>query len=207
MSAEDFKEAWQSETSESRVMIDAEVLLAEVQRKQRQFDAVIFWRDFREVGVCLLMIPVWLYLGIRLPILWTWFLMIPVLLWIAGFMLVDRRRQVRRRPKPGEPLRQVVASSLAEVEHQIRLLRNVHWWYLLPIALPILAFVGQGAWQERAGGWFTALVFLITAGAVAGTFAAIYWANQYAVRTGLEPRRRELEVLLTTLNDETPDAG
>ena len=50
-------------------------------------------------------------------------------------------------------------------------------------------------------------VFLITAGAVAGTFAAIYWANQYAVRTGLEPRRRELEVLLTTLNDETPDAG
>ena len=76
------------------------------------------------------------------------------MLGIAGFMLADRVRHKRRPPVPSEPLRQCVESSLAEVEHQIWLLRNVLWWYLLPLALSASAF----HWPSRLAGTVGRLV-------------------------------------------------
>ena len=124
MDPDDFKQAWQTQSSQTRLTIDAELLLKEVRRNQRYFTATIFWRDVREVGVGLLMVPLWLYLGVKHSLPWTWYLMVPALLWVAGYMLADRMRHKRQPPEPGEPLRQRVESSLAQVEHQIWLLRN-----------------------------------------------------------------------------------
>jgi hypothetical protein len=207
MDPDNVKQAWQAQTSQTRLTMDAEQLLNEVRRKQQRFTATIFWRDVREVGTCLLLLPLWLYLGVKHSLSWTWYLTVPALLWIGGYMLADRMRHKRQSPEPGEPLRQCAERSLAQVEHQIGLLRNVLWWYLLPLALSFLAFIGQGAWQERSGGWWTALAIseVVTIGGI--VFAGIYWVNQYAVRAGLEPRRRELEALLRTLEDETPGAS
>ena len=83
------------------------------------------WRDVREVGTSLVMVPVWLALGIGLSLPWTWYLTVPAMLWIAGFMLVDRKRHPRQASEPGEPLLIGANKSLAQVEHQIWLLRNV----------------------------------------------------------------------------------
>ena len=158
MNPDNLKQAWQTQSSQTRLTIDAELLLEEVRRNQQYFAATIFWRDVREVGTALLLVPVWLYLGVKFSLPWTWYLTVPVLVWVAGYMLADRMRHRRQPPEPGEPLRQHVESSLAQVEHQIWLLRNVLWWYLLPLALSILAFFGQVTWQVRSGGWLTALV-------------------------------------------------
>jgi hypothetical protein len=207
MDPDNFKQAWKTQSSRTRLTIDAEVLLKEVRRNQQHFIAMIFWRDVREVGTCLLFAPLWLYLGVRLSLPWTWYLAVPALLWVAGFMVVDRTRHKRQPPEPSEPLRQRVESSLAQVEHQIWLLQKVLWWYLLPLALSPLAFSCQVAWQERAGGWLTALVVSVVVALVAIVFAGVYWLNQFAVRSELEPRRRELETLLMSLEDETADAS
>src|SRR3954465_8677894 len=147
MDPDKLKQAWQTQTSQTRLTIDAELLVKEVRRNQQHFPATIFWRDVREVGISLLMVPLWVYLGIRQSSPWTWYLTVPALLWIAGYMLADRLRHKRQPEESGEPLRQHVASSLAQVEHQIWLLRNVFWWYLLPLALSLLAFLSQVAWQ------------------------------------------------------------
>jgi len=207
MDPDTFKQAWQTQSSQTCLTFDAELLLKEVRRKERCFAAKIFWRDFREVGTSLLLVPLWLYLGAKQSSPWTWYLTVPVLLWIAGYMLTDRMRHKRRLSEPGEPLRQGVESSLAQVEHQILLLRNVHWWGLLPLALSGLAFFGQGAWQERSGGWWTAIAVSEAVAILLIVLAGIYWLNQYSVRTELEPRRRELETLLMSLEDETPGAS
>jgi hypothetical protein len=207
MNPDDFKQAWQRQSSRARLMIDAELLLKEVRRNELYFTATIFWRDVREVGISLLMVPLWLYLGVKHSSPWTWYLAVPALLWIAGYMLADRMRHKRQPPEPGEPLRRRVESSLAQVEHQIGLLRNILWWYLLPLALAGLAFFGQVAWQERSGGWWTALAVSEVVAFGGLVLAGIYWLNQYAVRSELEPRRRELETLLMSLKDETPDAS
>ena len=92
----------------------------------------------------------------------------------------------------------------AQVDHQIWLLSNVFWWYLLPLALPMFAFFAQGAWENRAGGWLMVLTLALVTGIVGAVFAFIYWLNRTAVRSGLTPRRRELETLLRALEDEPP---
>jgi hypothetical protein len=207
MDPDNLKQAWQTQTAQTRLTIDAELLVKEVRRNQQYFAATIFWRDFREVGISLLMVPLWIFLGIRQSSPWTWYLTVPALLWIAGYMLADRMRHKRQPAGTGEPLRQHVESSLAQVEHQIWLLRNVFWWYLLPLALSLLAFISQLAWQLRSGGWRTAFAVVGAVALIALVFAGIYWLNQYAVRAALEPRRQELETLLMSLADEMPDAS
>jgi magnesium-transporting ATPase (P-type) len=207
MNPDEFEQAWKTQTSQARLTIEPELLLEEVRRNERCFAATIFWRDVREVGACLLVVAFWIYLGVKQSSPWTWYLTVPALLWIAGFMLADRMRHKRQPPEPDEPLRQRVETSLAQVEHQIWLLRNVFWWYLLPIALSLLAFFGQSAWQERAGGWWTALAVSMVVAIGVIVLGGVYWLNQYAIRSELEPRRRELETLLTSLQDETPAAS
>jgi len=211
MNTDSLKEAWRTQTSQTRLTIDADLLLKEVRRNQKSFDAKIFWRDLREVGVCLLMVPAWFYLGAQHSLPWTWYLMVPAMLWIAGFMLVDRRRHGPHRPEPGKPLSQRVESSLAQVEHQIWLLRNVLWWYLLPPGLPMLAFFGQVGWLARDCGW---MIVPVVAGMVAVAvliLAGVYWLNQRAIRVELDPRRQELQALLASLrgNGEAglPESG
>jgi hypothetical protein len=200
MNPDDFKRAWQAQTSHSQLKVDAELLLQELRRNHRSMTATIFWRDVREVGVSLLLVPLWLYLGAALSLPWGWYLTVPVLLWIAGFMLADRKRCQRQHLGAGESLRRSVESSLAQVEHQIWLLRNVLWWGLLPLALPILAFFTQVAWQTRSGGWWTALAFtgLVTVAAV--VLVGVYRLNQNAIRSDLEPRHQELEAILAHLS-------
>lgn len=203
MENDELKRAWQAQTSQGGLTMDAEQLLAEVRRKESLFHRTIFWRDVREVGTALLMVPLWVYLGVKNSSPWTWYLMLPALLWVAGFMLMDRARQRRLPPDVDNPIRSRLESLLAQVEHQIGLLRYVHLWYLLPLALPALAFFGQVAWHERAGGWWTALSLSLVIALGAGVFIGIYWLNQFAVRCDLEPRRRELEGMLLGLKDET----
>jgi len=207
MNPEQYRQAWKAQSSQTRLAIDAELLLDELRRQEKSLRSMLFWRDVREVGTALLLVPVWLYLGVRQSSPWTWYLMVPALLWVAAYMLVDRMRHTRRPPDAGEPLRHRVESSLAQVEHQIGLLRNVLWWYLLPLAFSCLAFIGQVTWQVRAGGWSVALAGSIMVALVAVLFFGVYWLNQYAVRHNLEPRRRELESLLISLNDEASAAS
>ncbi len=167
---------------------------------------MIFWRDFREVGVAIILVPLWFYLGAKNSSPWTYYLTVPVLLWVAGFMLVDRMRH-QRQASEGESLRRHVEGSLAEVEHQIRLLRNVHWWALLPMAVAMLPFFGQVAWQERGGGWWTVLFVSMVVILAVGVLGGVYWLNLYAVRAMLQPRRLELKTLLMSFEDEKPDAS
>ena len=198
---DDLKAAWQSQTAPQRLTLDAGVVLNEVRRNERQFAAIIYCRDLREVGIALLMVPVWIYMGIKMKSLWSWYLVVPTLFWIAGFMIVDRMRQRRRQPGPGDTLRSSIESSLAQVEHQIGLLRNIFWWYLLPPFSAMMIWLAHLVWRSRNNG----LEALAGFGAVAVFFVLvawfIYWLNQYAVRKQLEPRRQELQTLLRSLNE------
>lgn len=203
MDPDKYQQAWQADAAQTRVTINTDLLLNEVQRSHLEFQSTIFWRDVREVGVSLLMIPFWFWMGITLALPWTWYLTVPALVWIAGFLLVDRKRYPQRPSEPGKPLLHYVKESLTQVEHQIWLLRNVFWWYLLPCSISIMAFFAHTAWETSDVWW----VFLIVVG-LGGLFLFVlygwvYRLNQHAVRVQLEPRRQELLKLVASLENET----
>ena len=206
MEPDKYQQAWQAQTSATRVTVDADLLLQEVQRNQRNFRRGSSRETFVEVVVGLVMIPVWFYLGITVSLPWTWWLTVPALVWMIGFMLVYRKRYMPKPSEPDEPLIACVKNSLTEVEPQIWLLRNVFWWYLLPPSISISAFFIHVALSLRAGGWLLVvgdvvmLVFFL-----AVVYGGIYFLNQYAVRRQLEPRRQELLALLVSLGDEAAD--
>jgi hypothetical protein len=55
------------------------------------------------------------------------------------------------------------------------------------------------------GSWWTALAITLAVAIGLLVFAGIYGLNQLAIRAELEPRRQELQNLLSSLNDEPPD--
>lgn len=204
MTPDPLQDAWQKQPLPA-VDVDADQLVREFGRGQQQFAAMIFWRDAQEVGICLLLLPVWVGMGVGIGLPWSWYLVMPGIAWVAAFMTIDRRRQARRRAQLGDPLVRGVESSLAEVEHQIWLLRNVLWWYLLPLAVPILAFFAHIFWRlSRGNVWEAAVATSFITIVVVGMNAWLYWLNQKAVRSTFEPRRRELASLLRSLSDEPP---
>jgi hypothetical protein len=204
MDPDKYQQAWQAHTSETRITFDADSLLNAVQRKQQEFQAMIFGRDCLEVGTTLLMLPLWVYMGYALSLPWSWYLSIPAMIWVDGFILVNRKRHPKKPVEPGQPLLESVKESLAQVENQIGMLRNVFWWYLLPLTISILAFFADVAWSLRSvSSWGALSFFAILAGFLFAIYSFIYYLNQRSVRVTLEPRRKELLTLLASLGDET----
>lgn len=200
---DEFSKAWRTQASQTRVTFDADRVLREVQRSDQQFRSMVFWRDAREVVVALLMIPVWFILGRTLSLPWSWYLTAPVLVWIAGFMLVDRRLRSQQECGADEPLLNHVKKSLMQVEHQIWLLRNIFWWYLLPPSLSIMAFFVQVSWQTTGVWWGCAMLATLGAGFLFVLYGGVYRLNQLAVREQLEPRREQLSRLIDGLEGES----
>src|SRR5215213_1238680 len=147
MEPDKYQQAWHAHSSQTRVEIDSNVLLKAVQRNQRDFRAAILWGELNSIGITLLLLPVWIYLGVTTGSPWTWYLMVPVLVWEVGFTLIYRLRHPQRPSEPGESLVSCATESLALVERQIWLYRNFLWWNLLPASIAMLAFFAQVSWR------------------------------------------------------------
>lgn len=199
MPPEDFKQAWKTQPLGIRVTIDADTLEAETRRFQKQFAVKLFWRDVREVGTALVLIPVWLVFGRSLLLPWTWYLMVPALVWVTGYMLVHRLRRRSPIAEATEPLSERLASAATQIEHQVHLLQNVFWWGLLPIAIPGLAFVGHVLWLTGSADWATALAFSLMFMFFGAVLYTVHRLNHLVVRTNLIPRREELRIQLQSL--------
>jgi len=201
MTFDELQKTWQKDSGASKLTIDSGMLLREVKRNREHFASAIFWRDVREAGGSLVLAVFFLYQGMKSN-LWSLYLPALACIFVGAFMIVDRVIQKKKLPKPSDSLAGCIKNSLAQVEHQIWLLRNVLWWYLLPFAIGVALFWGHVGWQVRndsgtglifIGGCFVGLIFLCT---------GIYYLNQYAVRKGLTPRRQELESLLRNLTND-----
>lgn len=203
MNFEHLQKSWQSQDAAKPVSIHADALLKEVRREQLSFRRMIFWRDVREVGVAAVLVPVFIASGLKLS--WTLHLCAFGCFVVGAYFLVDRWQQRKKTPDLHASLKDCTATALAEVGHQIWLLKNVLWWYLLPIYVPMLVFFGWLGWSIP-GPTFAKIAVLLgmlcPMSIVTLLYAGIYWLNQRAVKQDLEPRRQELERLLAGLENE-----
>lgn len=198
MEFDDLQRAWQAQNPAAQMKIDAGMLLKLVRRNQQEFWATIFWRDVREVGVAFLLALYFSHRGWGYHD-WTDELIAVACLGIGIFMVVDRIIQRAARPVFNDSLKGCLESSLAQVNHQIWLLRNVFWWYLSPLVVTWVISESYRNWHSRHFDFHALLGRVIAASIVALIFWGVYWLNQAAVRKSLEPRREELEALLASL--------
>jgi hypothetical protein len=200
MSLDELQQRWQSQ-GEARLSVRPELLLAEVRRNQRNFKTMIFWRDFREVFVAAALVVWFAWDGFQGDG-WPWFLCAGMCLFVGGFILVDRFLRRGRAARFGDSLLGCVEASLEDVEHQIWLLRNVFWWYLLPLAIGMTVALIYMAADVDDTHWFAWTVFLFVWLFCAAVFVWVYRINQAAVKAHLEPRRQELLAVRESLLQE-----
>jgi hypothetical protein len=205
MDPEKLRQAWQSQPSGSQIHIDADVLVREVRRNQQSFRATIFWRDFREIlAAAFVVVAVSLHVVLKgIEEHWPWLMLGVGAAFVAAYILFDRWRQRPNAPHYDGALISHIEQSLKEVEHQIWLLRNVFWWYLLPCALgglfPSVYFFATDLATRELQDFLGP--FLLSTGIFVAIFYGVYLLNQYAVRRGLEPRRQELLAMRDSLLD------
>lgn len=202
MTFDELQDSWKCQKNEFRLKIEPEILLREVKRNHRNFKSTIFWRDVREVGISFVLIPVFLHFGIKSG-LWPLYLLAVICFAVGSFMIIDRQLQKRKTLPPSDSLLDYVNSSLAQINHQIWLLRNVLWWYLAPFTIGILVwfiFCLKNVIRDNLP-IIILLFFLIC---ILGTLLLIwrvYCLNQSAISKYLKPRKCELEELLNSLKD------
>lgn len=197
MNLDEMQKAWRLQDAAVGTPIDVDQLLRKVQDDRRRFQRTIFWRDLREVGVAAALV-VFFAIGAARNGDWALWLLAGSMLWVGGFMVVDRwlqQRKAAQRPQPPTLIASVEASR-GEVDHQIWLLKNILWWYLLPPLVALILFFGRlathisGAVNHGTLAFLAA--FLVPTTICVVLYAGIYWLNQYAVRHNLMPQRDEL---------------
>lgn len=206
MAPDRFQQAWQADTDQTSLTFNADQLLKVIQLDQRSFRSVVLSSDFISVGIALVLIPVWFFLGATITVPWTWYLMVPVLIWHIGFTMVFRLRTRKERIASGGPLLECVEESLNHVEDEIWLQRNYVWWNLLPFSIAMLTFAAHSSWI-RSDGWWDFLDNGTIVFGMAAILGCVYAIQRFSAAK-FEPRRQELLDLLDSLRDETQqDSG
>jgi len=201
MTFDRLQSAWQSSDHGQPPKFSEEVLLREVCRNRRYFEAMVLRRDLVEVMAAIVVTGFFGWLGIQKGDV-TLGLAAGVAFGVGTFLVVDRWRQRQRSLKPDDTLRTGIQISLAQVNHQIWLLTNIAWWYLSPIMVAWAVMVGSDVWKHRQQGstWYfvgRAVYVVVSLVLIYG----IYRLNQRAVSKELIPRRDELQSLLASLNE------
>ena len=199
MEFDDLQRAWQAQNPAAHITIKADLLLKEVRRNQRQFWATIFWRDVREVGAAVLLTVWFLYEAVR-DHAWSYGLCALLCAGVGVYIIVDRLAQKKTQPSFNGTLKGCIEASLAQVNHQIWLLKNVFWWYLLPLLVASAISMWTKESHRAHFDHAAAVGVLITVVLIAWFFRWVYRLNQSAVTKTLQPRQEELKALLASLS-------
>ena len=200
MSFDDLQSKWQSHDHGTRLTVDANLLLKELQRNHRTLTNSLFYRDLREVVAAVFVMFAFGVMAVRLNE-WTLWLCSFGGTFVGAYFVVDRWNQSRRHPHPttDATLQECIEASLVQVNHQIWLLKNIFWWYQLPLIPGMVAFLCAVAWKLRDTGPVGLLLVLLVGILCALVFWGVYLLNQRGVTKTFEPRRVELETLLASL--------
>jgi hypothetical protein len=200
MSFDDLQSKWQSHNHGTSLNVDSDLLLKEVQRNHQTLESSLLRRDIVEVVAAAVVTGVFGFMAVRLNE-WSLFLCSFGGLFVGTFFVVDRWIQSRKHPRPAtdQSLQSCIQTSLVQVNHQIWLLKNIFWWYLLPLIPGMVAFLSAVGWKMHEVGPLALLLVAAVGLLCAFVFWGVYLLNQQAVKKTFEPRRDELEALLASL--------
>lgn len=199
----ELQRTWREQNGMARAGAPAvEAAVGRIRRLERR----LLVRDAIEVVAAVGVAVVFGRMALLAPVGWPFLAAALLSLGVGGFFVVDRLRR-RRRPAAAD-LRSALRRSLDDVEHQIRLLRRVTWWYLAPLSGAVLLVAGGTLWGVRAelpaaawpaARWIVGGALALTLALVAAFFRAIRRMNLRAVENQLRPERDAIAAVLTEL--------
>ena len=189
MNASELEQLWKRQPSLQPSGEDITRIAATVAELDRTFRRKIRARDLREIGAA---VVVAIAFGLAAQT-WLRWICVASSVFVIGVIIWSRLavRPPRENPSVVGRLQQM----LRETQMQIRLLRSVLWWYLVPCAVVIVAFsLDRFSWKANS------LFLEIFGTTTLALFVFVYWLNQREVRKVLEPRRAKLQKMLSDLS-------
>jgi len=208
MNLDDFKSSWKQRTDEL-ASDQFPTLTADVFARAAQLEAVIRRRDWIEAGAAaavLIFFGLTLGLG-ALPMVAKVGVVIILLSTLEIVVVLFWTRHRDARPRSDAPLLEFCTTETRRVERQIRLLRNVNWWYSGPILLGacVMTFGVLQSASVLPGlmyyGFLSAFgaCFLVVA-------IIIHRMNARAAQITLVPMREKLAQLVRSLSETELDS-
>jgi len=192
---------WQQDQTSGRFSIDEEAMYNLLNKQAKRFSRQIRFRDYLE-GILGFLIAIFFA---AVPFLWSgknqtswvdhweWFTLSAGALFIAIAFVYQRRQARQWETDTGIDIKQTLIRNLASVAHQIKLLKNIVWWYCLPMEIP-LVFV---AVKSDAFDAFR-LDYLLGSAAL---MIAIAGCNWWYVKKDLVPKQAALKQMLDSMSD------
>jgi hypothetical protein len=187
---DELRELWSSQPPCGETK--GEDILALVQKKIRHFDRMIAVRNLLECIAAGLVAIFFGWLGLRTHdlLMRTGFLVVAAgALWIIYYLL--RYGNTSVSADPSQNLVDYTRALVGRYDHQIRLLKSVKYWYLLPMYVGLLitsaALSLDRAKAGRLGWGDLAIPALYTA-----VFAGVWWLNEVAAVGRLRKQRAKL---------------
>jgi len=189
MNDEELKRLWRDQPLALPPDLTETTQLGALRKKMKWFDRAIRLRDLRETAAGLVVIAIFGYYFFQFPSALARLgcvMTILAALFTDFWALWNKRKS--RREIPDASVMDSLRVELRKVDTQIRLLRSVFWWYILPLLGGAGVFyfgINRNATERTV----TVILYLLV-----GWF--IHWLNQLAVRRKLMPLKNELESLL-----------
>ena len=174
---DDLRDLWTGEAVRSATRPGD--LLAIVQRKSRRFDRMIGVRNLTEC-VAAALVAVLFARGALvgatndLSRAGNW-MVVAGAIWVAYYVV--RYRRGPATPDPSQDLATYVAALTARYDHQIRLLRTVKYWYLLPLYAGLLVATA-GGFLERGRAGTLGIQHLLEPLIYTAVFVLVWWLNE-----------------------------
>lgn len=184
------RQIWQNQPIVTRS--NPEVLMEMIQTKATKFHRTIFWRNIREVVVAAVLVPfaLWSASAASSPLIKaSSYMLAAACVWIVFYIWLRHRGS--KAPDPTSDFDTYRHQILASFDEQIVLLKNVKYWYLLPLYVaPSTFFAGHAL--SAAGRWFDWIPFFV----LTASFVFIWILNEvYGVRE-IRKQRSAVEALL-----------
>jgi len=193
--------------------IDDQARIQQALDQSRALKRRVAARDIVELVTAIGVAAIFVWIATLAPVVWPWVAASVVTLGVGATFLRERLRRPPATPARSN-VRVGLQHALEEIDHQVRMLGSVAWWYLAPLfvvallvcagsLLGVKADVGPEVWARTRVGFVG--VFALVIPVVGVLFWFVWRLNERTVKANLLPQREHLAELMAKLDE--PEAA
>jgi len=189
----DLKNIWQSSGNQDHFQFDKTQLIADLELNLKTFKKSIKFRDWREISVAIIMIPLFGFAAYKIPFVLSKIGAIIIVGWCIFLIIRLLTAKKNIGISPTNSYLNYLLKSREYLVAQKGLLDTVLYWYIVPSVTGVLLFF-MGFDLS-----FLKQIFFVTITLGLGVFT--FLINKYAVKNGILPRLQKIDDIIKNLNE------